>query len=91
MRDFDAVILACGAKQPRGLTAVITQTGDRQEAGPESGQQEKGKDECGKTKAQSIDHVGKGFHRPCTRCQLCSRLSDRLYKGSSVRKAGSAC
>ena len=26
MRDFDAVILACGAKQPRGLTAVITET-----------------------------------------------------------------
>ena len=25
MRDFDAVILACGAKQPRGLTAVITE------------------------------------------------------------------
>ena len=78
MRDFDAVILACGAKQPRGLSAVITQTGDRQAAGPESGQQEKGKDECGKTKAQSIDHVegvsyAVDFLTGCTKALLSGR------------------
>ena len=28
LRDFDAVILACGAKQPRGLMAVITDAED---------------------------------------------------------------
>lgn len=41
MRDFDAVILACGAKQPRGLTAVITQTVDHEKAAQESGQEDK--------------------------------------------------
>ena len=60
-QEFDAVILACGAKQPRGLTAVISQTGANEETAQESGQQDKaideGKDEGRTLKPQSIDHV----------------------------------
>ena len=43
MRDFDAVILACGAKQPRGLTALITQADDLAKAPQESGLEGSGK------------------------------------------------
>ena len=43
LRDFDAVILACGAKQPRGLTALITQADDLAKAPQESGLEGSGK------------------------------------------------
>lgn len=85
-KEFDAVILACGAKQPRGLTAVITQAEDYKETAPETGQQDKGrdksrdksKDKFGKTKAQSIDHVegvyyAVDFLTGCTRALLSGR------------------
>jgi len=44
--EFDAVILACGAKQPRGLTALISETEEPEENAGEAGAQDKGKAEC---------------------------------------------
>ena len=41
-KEFDAVILACGAKQPRGLTALISQADDLQGKGPAEAPPQKG-------------------------------------------------
>ena len=44
-QEFDAVILACGAKQPRGLTALISQAEDLQETAADgAGQQDRGRE-----------------------------------------------
>jgi glutamate synthase (NADPH/NADH) small chain len=96
-KEFDAVILACGAKQPRGLTAVITQTEDYKETAPETGQQDKdrdkSKDKWGKTKAQSIDHVegvyyAVDFLTGCTRALLSGRLDLRAKDKNVVIVGG---
>ena len=62
LRDFDAVILACGAKQPRGLMAVITDAEDA--AASDQLKQEKQKKQEHQEKQEklipkktSIDHV----------------------------------
>ena len=69
-QEFDAVILACGAKQPRGLTAVISQAEDLQgTAAAEAGLQERKKD-IDKSKDKNdgnirdIDKCGKAKAQP---------------------------
>ena len=68
MRDFDAVILACGAKQPRGLTAMITKTEGAGTADLQKQDQQAKKEQQGEQESQekqkkpipekaSIDHV----------------------------------
>ena len=64
-KEFDAVILACGAKQPRGLTALISETEGSEGTAHESGPQAEGKNESrekeknrrGETGPQPIDQV----------------------------------
>ena len=95
-KEFDAVILACGAKQPRGLTALISETEGSEGTAHESGPQAEGKNESrekeknrrGETGPQPIDQVqgvyyAVDFLTGCTRALL-SGTPDQRAKDRNV-------
>lgn len=87
MRDFDAVILACGAKQPRGLTAVLTETGEQRAEDPQK-KEKKEKQEKPIPEKTSIDHVpgvsyAVDFLTGCTKALLSGKPDSRA-KGKHV-------
>ena len=88
LRDFDAVILACGAKQPRGLTALITQADDLAKAPQESGLEGSGK----LSEKPSEKSSGNPSEKPCEKSseKPSGKPSERSSERSPEKTSGKA-